>query len=43
VHWRLLLGARMQVNYEFHDELTLAKVDEIIADYSAKAAEKDGK
>jgi NADH:ubiquinone oxidoreductase subunit E len=29
----------MQVNYEFHDELTPAKVDEILADYT----KKDGK
>ena len=29
----------MQVNYDFHDELTPAKVDEILADYSGK----DGK
>jgi NADH:ubiquinone oxidoreductase subunit E len=27
------------VNYEFHDELTPAKVDEILADYT----KKDGK
>jgi len=26
----------MQVNYDFHDELTAAKVDEILAQYSAK-------
>jgi NADH-quinone oxidoreductase subunit E len=26
----------MQVNYDFHDELTPAKVDEILADYAAK-------
>jgi NADH-quinone oxidoreductase subunit E len=30
----------MQVNYDFHDELTPAKVDEILAEY---AAGKDGK
>jgi NADH-quinone oxidoreductase subunit E len=30
----------MQVNYDFHDELTPAKVDEILADYSAKDAAK---
>ena len=30
----------MQVNYEFHDELTPAKVDEILAEYASK---KDGK
>jgi NADH-quinone oxidoreductase subunit E len=29
----------MQVNYDFHDELTNAKVDEILTDYKAKAAQ----
>jgi len=33
----------MQVNYDFHDELTPAKVDEILDEYAARAAEKDGK
>ena len=33
----------MQVNYDFHDELTPAKVDEILADYSANDAAKGGK
>jgi NADH-quinone oxidoreductase subunit E len=30
----------MQVNYDFHDELTPAKVDEILEDYASK---KDGR
>jgi NADH:ubiquinone oxidoreductase subunit E len=33
----------MQVNYDFHDELTPARVDEILAGYSASDAAKDGK
>ena len=31
----------MQVNYDFHDELTPAKVDEILADYAAGKAPAD--
>ena len=32
----------MQVNYDFHDELTPEKVDEILADYAAEPQKKGG-
>jgi len=33
-------GPAMQVNYDFHEELTPAKVDEVLADYANRKAEK---